>query len=330
MNIAYWKLFADVAELGSLTKVAASRNMAQSAISRQIAALETFCGGRLFHRTGRGVTLTEAGAAVFPRVKAWLGEAEQISRDVKAKVGVPAGVVQVGMIPSAGHQLASTLFQETRRQFPEVRLRFLDGASSQVGEWLETGQVDIGVLFRDGSERRSDEHPLATVDAFLVGPVGDPLTKSPTIPFSRLDRLPLVLARLPNSLRRVIDQEAKRKRIELSVLMECDSLEIQRDVVADGAAYGIHGSLAVIHDLDTGRLQASRIVSPEIRRTITLAVSRYRPPTLACRSVARLIRSCVEQMGKSPVGSTVDSQMVKFPGASFAPAETDGEAGSKP
>jgi LysR family transcriptional regulator, nitrogen assimilation regulatory protein len=295
MNIEHWRLFADVAELGSLTKVAASRSTAQSAISRQIAALEKSCGGRLFHRTGRGVTLTEAGAAIFPRVKAWLGEADQIYKDVKT-VGVPAGVVQVGMIPSAGHQLASALFQETRRRFPEIRLRILDGASSQLNDWLETGQIDMAVLFRHGSERRSDEHPLATVDAFLVGPAGDPLTKSPTVPFNRLDRLPLVLARLPNSLRRVIDQEAKRKRIELSVLMECDSLEIQRDVVADGAAYGIHGSLAVMHGLQSGRLQASRIVSPGIRRTITLAVSRYRPPTLACREVARLIRSCVEQM----------------------------------
>lgn len=305
MNIEAWKLFADVAELGSLTRTAASRNTAQSAISRQIAVLEQFCGGRLFHRTGRGVTLTEAGIRIFPRVKAWLNEAEQIAKEVKATVGVPSGVVQVGMIPSAGHQLASLLFQQTRLLFPEVQLRILDGASAQLSEWLEAGQVDIAVLFRYGSEKRSDEHQLAVVDTFLVGPAGDALTKSPTVHFNRLDRLPLILARLPNSLRRVLDQAAKRKGITLSVVMECDSLEIQKDVVADGGGYTIHGSLAVSHDLQSGRLQASRIVSPAIQRTITLCVSRYRPPTLACREVARLIRSSVEQMGTIAPGRTM-------------------------
>lgn len=285
-----------MAELGSLTKTAASRSTAQSAISRQIALLEQFCGGRLFNRTGRGVSLTEAGMRIFPRVKAWLNEAEQIAKDVKATIGVPTGVVQVGMIPSAGHLLASLLFQQTRLLFPEIHLRILDGTTGQLSEWVETGLVDIAILFRYGHERRSDEHPLAVIDNFLVGPAGDALTKSPTVSFTRLDRLPLILPGLPNTLRRVLDQTAKRKRIALSVVMECDSLEIQKDVVADGGGYTIHGSHAVIHELKSGRLQASRIVSPTIERTIALCVTRYRPPTLACREVARLIRTCVEQM----------------------------------
>ena len=120
MNIEYWKLFVQVAELGSLTKTAALRSTAQSAVSRQIAAIEETCGGRLFHRTGRGVTLTEAGIRIFPRVKAWLNEAEQITRDVKATVGIPMGVVQVGLIPSTGHPLISILFQQMRLHFPEI------------------------------------------------------------------------------------------------------------------------------------------------------------------------------------------------------------------
>lgn len=296
MNIEQWKLFVQVAELGSLTKAAALRSTAQSAISRQIAVLEQACGGRLFHRTGRGVTLTEAGTRIFPRVRAWLKESEQIAKDVKATVGVPMGDVHVGIIPSTGRPLVSLLFQQMRLHFPHIHLRILDASSGQLSESLDNGQIDIAILFRYGYESRPDEYPLAVVDTFLVGPAGDPLTKSPTVNFNRLDRLPLILPGLPNSLRRVLDQAAKRKRITLSVVMECDSLEIQKDVVADGGGYTILGSHAIMQELQSGRLQASRIVSPGIERTITLCVSRYRPPTLACREVARLIRLCVEQI----------------------------------
>ncbi|WP_310085438.1 LysR family transcriptional regulator [Paraburkholderia phenoliruptrix] len=49
------KLFIEVAELGSISRVAALRQTVQSNVSSQIAEFERECGGRLFERTGRGV-----------------------------------------------------------------------------------------------------------------------------------------------------------------------------------------------------------------------------------------------------------------------------------
>ena len=72
MEYAAWKLFIDAAEFGSLSKVAAAYGTSQPHISRQISELEQECGGRLFHRTGRGVVLTEFGLRIAPKVRAWL------------------------------------------------------------------------------------------------------------------------------------------------------------------------------------------------------------------------------------------------------------------
>ena len=66
------RLFLEVAELGSFSKVAAQRSTVQSHISRQISHFETSCGGALFRRTGRGVVLTEFGEHVQQRVRVWL------------------------------------------------------------------------------------------------------------------------------------------------------------------------------------------------------------------------------------------------------------------
>lgn len=57
-----------VAAAGSLSKAAAVLNVRQSVGSRNIAMLETQCGERLFHRTGRGVVLTGFGELVHPRI----------------------------------------------------------------------------------------------------------------------------------------------------------------------------------------------------------------------------------------------------------------------
>ena len=56
MEYAAWKLFIDAAEVGSLSKVAVTYGTSQPHISRRISVLEHECGGRLFERTGRGVS----------------------------------------------------------------------------------------------------------------------------------------------------------------------------------------------------------------------------------------------------------------------------------
>lgn len=103
MNYDIWKLFIEAVEFGSLSKVASARGSSQPHISRQIADLETECGGRLFQRTGRGVILTELGKRIEPRVRAWLANTEQLSNDIQATAGVPIGTVRVGILPSMAH-----------------------------------------------------------------------------------------------------------------------------------------------------------------------------------------------------------------------------------
>lgn len=290
ISMEHWRLFVQVAELGSLTKAAALRNTAQPALSRNIALVERECGERLFERTGRGVSLTEAGRKVLPRIKAWLGEADQIVADIRAGAGVPSGVVRVGVLASTAPLLVSLLFQRVRNTFPGIQLRIMESPSVLLAERLHNGQIDIAVLFRSGKEAGPDDYPIAAVDTLLVGPPKDALTRSPTVAFSKLGGLPLILLPESNQLRRILQQTAHRKRVTLNVVMECDSIAAQKEAVARGGGHAVLGSNAVVQELESGRLQAARIVSPGIQRTITLCMPPQRKSTLACREVASLIR----------------------------------------
>ena len=61
MDLKQLDYFVQVAELGSFTRAATQLSVVQSALSRQVRALEVELRQPLFERTGRGVTLTEAG-----------------------------------------------------------------------------------------------------------------------------------------------------------------------------------------------------------------------------------------------------------------------------
>ncbi|MPZ47585.1 MAG: LysR family transcriptional regulator [Betaproteobacteria bacterium] len=295
MDFEKLRLFAKVAELGSLTKVAIMLDSTQSAISRRLSALERDCGARLFHRTGRGVTLTPFGDRLLPRVRALLLEVNQLSHDIHSAAGVPVGEVTIGMLPSMAHPLVGLLFRITRRTYPGIRLRVYEGLGGQLEEWLATGKIDVAILFRYGKGRSTDSQLLARVDTYLIGPPGDPITKPPTVRFAQLNRLPLVLTGPPSRMRSMLGQISRRKGISLSVFLEADSLTIQKDIVAAGDAYAVLALPAVYREVQLGRLQASRIVNPSIERMITLSSSTHHPQSLAARAVVQLIQKVVDE-----------------------------------
>ena len=296
MHPAALKLFLEVADLGSFSRAAIARRTVQSHISRQISELERECGARLFQRTGRGVVLTDLGQRIVPRVRAWLAETDQLVNDIKSSAEVPIGEVRIGILPSAAHPLTTTLYERARERYPRVRLSVREGQGAELDALLDSGAVDLAILFRHEKSARGDEQHLGTVDTFLVGAANDEVTRAVTIAFSRLDRLPLVLPSRPSPWRHLLDEVSRRKGISLLVVLEADSVTIQKEVAAKGGTYTVLGPYAMMEDVRAGRLQASRIVNPDLKRFVTLAMPKKGPLTLACRVVAQLIQQTAREL----------------------------------
>lgn len=290
MDIEALKLFVQLAELGSMTKVAVAQNSIQSAVSRRVTALERECGAHLFYRTGRGVTLTEFAESILPRVKVLLADAEKLAAEMKAGAGVPTGEVRIGMLPSLSSPTIQVLCKQMLERYPGILLHVVSGSNGQIDEWLNAGKIDIAVLFRYGDSVSPMEQALGVVETYLVSSTGDRLTAKPTIEFEQLDGLPLILPGAPNGLRVTLEQLARKARINLNVVLEADSLPLQKEFAAAGLAYAILGSHAVLEEVQAGSLQASRIVNARLSRTVALATATHRPLTHAGREVAKALR----------------------------------------
>jgi LysR family transcriptional regulator, nitrogen assimilation regulatory protein len=148
MDFISLRTFVSAAELGSLSRAATSLGMAQSALSRQITALEAELGGRLFLRTGRGMQLTELGLSMAPRARALLSDAEVMAQEAQSLSSTPRGQVNVGIIPYLAHPLTSQLYSAVHQQFPGIRLRLYEGYSGEIEDWLSAGKIDMGLSNR--------------------------------------------------------------------------------------------------------------------------------------------------------------------------------------
>jgi DNA-binding transcriptional LysR family regulator len=290
MDYDAWKLFMDAAELGSLTKVALAYGTSQPHISRRISELEQKCGGQLFQRTGRGVLLTELGERIAPKVRAWMSSTEQLANDVRTSAGTPIGKVSIGSLPSTAHPFVSTLYKRLREQYPLIHLTVREGQGSQLETWLQDGSVDLAILYRTSPQPRGGDTYLVETSTYLVSSANDPLTARPTVPFSALNNLPLVLFCRPSSWRNHLEEIGAGRGVALNVVLEADSLSLQTQIVSEGGVYALLGPYAIDASSKQRRLRSAKLVAPVVTRHIALAMSRQGNMTLACQTVMKAAR----------------------------------------
>ncbi len=290
MNYELWKLFLEVAEQGRLSKVALTRGVSQPHLSRLIAELEQQSGGRLFARTGRGLTLTELGLRVAPKIRVWMSTTEALEQDIRAVAHQPMGRVKLGIIPSMAHPFVSNLCLQMRKQFPLVQLSVREGQGAQLEHWLGSGELDLAILLRDTPSNK-DALTLGTTDTYFVSSAKDPLTKDGQIAFRSLHDLPLVSFCRPSTWRDSLEQRARKLGIRLNVVFEADSFAVQLGIAQRGGAYALLGFSAIQTALEHGRVRAAKLTRPSIARPLTLAHAPTGSITPAIRTVMQVAQS---------------------------------------
>ena len=96
MDLKRLRSFQEVAAAGSLSHASDRLRLAQPALSRHISLLEQEIGVPLFTRHGRGMQLTEAGAALLARIDGPLRQLERAAAEVRTLSGVVSGQSPLG------------------------------------------------------------------------------------------------------------------------------------------------------------------------------------------------------------------------------------------
>ena len=95
----------------------------QPILSQQIKALEQELGTELYHRTGRGIVLSEAGKILDLHARGVLETTAGARRAINTLGSEPASSVVIGMPPSVGAVLTAPLVRQFRDEFPRASLR---------------------------------------------------------------------------------------------------------------------------------------------------------------------------------------------------------------
>lgn len=136
------RVFRGVAEAGSFTRAAETLGLSQSAISRQIGALEEDLGTALFHRHARGLVLTEQGEILLETARDVSARMTAVERRMSEAKDRPAGHLRVNATVGLGAIWLASHLKEFIDQQPEMTLTLLV-ADSELD--LSMGEADVAI-----------------------------------------------------------------------------------------------------------------------------------------------------------------------------------------
>lgn len=150
-----------LADRGTVTAAARVLYLSPSAVSQQLAALETEAGQALLERRGRAVRLTAAGEILASHASVVLAQLERAEADLTACATGIAGRVTVAAFATSITMLVAPAITALRRRSPDVQVQVRDVEGHASLPMLSAGEVDLAVAMDyRGAPREHDERVL--------------------------------------------------------------------------------------------------------------------------------------------------------------------------
>jgi DNA-binding transcriptional LysR family regulator len=243
-----------IARKASFRAAALELGMSTTALSNAVGKLEAGLGVRLFNRTTRSVSLTDAGRLFIEQVGPALQDIHGAMEAVRSQQATPSGTLRINAFAMAAREILSPLVLEFLRRYPQVHVDLV----------TEGRLVDIVAEGFDLGVRGADLVPNDMIAVSLGRPqqyavVGSPayIEKhgKPRVPPDLLHH-PCIRVRLPNGTlyRWEFEKDGQTAQIAVNGPITLDEASLARTAVLEGIGLGFFMEQNVRADIEAGRL----------------------------------------------------------------------------
>ena len=180
METARCRAFLAAAETGSFSKAAEALSYTPSGVNQLVTALEKELGFPVFRRNTKCVTLTENGEMLLPAVREFLRQEDRIFELSAEMNGLLIGSVTIAAYSSIATHWLPAVISAFQQDYPQIRIRLMEGIWQEVSKWLDDRAADIGFFsYQEGMPYEwiplaedpmlallPNDHPLAGAEAY--------------------------------------------------------------------------------------------------------------------------------------------------------------------
>lgn len=322
MELRQLRYLISIIDFGSFSKASGQLNVAQPALSQQIANLESELETPLLVRSARGVQPTDAGLRLYRQAQIILAHVEQAKSGVLMSEFAEqfVGQVSVGLPTSTATMVALPYIQRMRSNFPGIQLRVVEALSGHLIEMLLNNRIDLTIQFRSEPAAGLHVERLLVEELFWISSEAE--TKGQPITLAEIAKRPVTIPGKPHAMRAVIDQACQEMGIELRIVADVDSLPALRGIAATGFAGVILPQSALAESTGYGEMFSRPIVDPKLTRPLALCRSEGAPRSRAMQAAEEVLRFLVKDLVEVGTwrGATLDPALAaRKPDKSLTP-----------
>lgn len=292
------RAFMTVAEEGSITAAASVLGVAQPALSASIRRLENDLGQQLFERLPRGVTLTETGRYLLPKVYEVFGVLGKLQIELNQIGFEPSGEVSIGLPPSVSVVMTQPLLHRLSTRFPNVSLRIVEAMSGYLYDWVGAGDLDIAITFNCQDTDTVITRPIMQEEMMLIGETKKMVGFPCPYPVSRIPELPLIVTSTRHALRSDLERQVEALGLKLDILYEIDAGHQLVKLVSSGIGFGVFAQSAFASELLNSQVTAIPL-APRYLRTVGVSHHRRMLGDPALTTVLAEVESLIEDLHRS-------------------------------
>ena len=222
VRLELYRVFLEVAKQGNISAAAQILFISQSAVSQSVKQLEEQLQVRLFSRSTRGVSLTSEGKLLLEYVSHALGLLQSGEEKIAASRQLLTGELIIGASDTVTKTYLLSRLEAFHKDYPDIRIRILNGTTSMVLDYLHAGQVDIAFASEAPDETvYSVRHCVDTHTIFVAAP--DYLEFDKVYTMEEIAALPLILLERKASSRVYVERYFQDHGVQIHPEIELGS-----------------------------------------------------------------------------------------------------------
>lgn len=253
-NLTDFDAVLAISRRGSFRAAALDLGMSTSALSNAVGKFEGMLGVRLFNRTTRSVSLTEAGRRFVDQVTPALEDIHRALDTVRSQQDSPTGTLRINTFATAGREILAPLVLECLRRFPAIRIDLV--TEGKLVDIVADG-FDFGVRSENLVPTDMIAIPLGPSRRYAVVASPDYLESRgvPRVPADLLGHA-CVRTRLPNGalFRWRFEAEGQPVLVDVDGPITLDEASLARLAVLQSVGIGYFMESDVRDDIAAGRL----------------------------------------------------------------------------
>ena len=286
------RAFLEAADAGSLSRAARQLGISQPSLTLQMQRLEHQLGTRLFRRHGRGVALSDAGMALYPRARRILHEMRATEEAVRREGTDRASRLTVGAIPTIAPYVLPDAVHRWRERASDRRVDFREDYSAVLAKLVADGTLDVAIAALPYAFDHVDIEPLGDDRLVVAVPSSHAAARAGRITLAQLRDAPALTLDRAHCLGEQVAGFCSSHDLNASVVCHSSQLATVLELVGAGLGVSIVPAIAAARH-NTPRCAYVPLAGHDLRREIVAVWRRGAVRVPAAQQFVECVRDVI-------------------------------------